>query len=298
MLSDTERKELFKKLNNGKNEISRLREELNNLNEQKEAWFRKKSEVGKKIADLIRQSKSSKSKRNEFTQQVKNLKTERNQFSDKIKAKISELKGMKAERDALISKLKSKENPRELKSEIKKLEYKMETEVMSFDKERQLMKKIKELKKRYEGFAEIMKVDEKARKLSREIDDEKRKELELHRKVQNIAKESQAKHEEMVGSSSVIEQLRTEEKEHEVKFLEARKAFSEKNEELKQKLFALKDIGGKVGEHIGEEREERRKKQRGDIDSRKSAVKEKMKKGGKLTTEDILLMQHGQDDEE
>ncbi|MDP2749980.1 MAG: hypothetical protein Q8O89_04060 [Nanoarchaeota archaeon] len=298
MLSDAEKNNLSRKLEESKREISKFRDELNNLNEQKESWFRKKVETSKKIVDLIRHSKTSKDKRNEFTKQVHELKQERSKFTEAVKGKISELKVLNSQRTELISKLKTKEDPREIKSQIKKMEYKIETEPMSFDKERELMKKIKELKKKFEGFSEIMKVEDKIRKLSKTIDDEKRVEREVHNKVQVVAKEGQARHEEMVGSSSTIDELKKEEKEHEAKFLEFRKLFAEKNEELKQKLPMLRDLGEKLGEHIGELKEERKKKQRSDIDSRVKEVQEKMKSGKKLTTEDIMLLQHGQEGDE
>ncbi|MBD3354379.1 hypothetical protein GF361_00160 [Candidatus Woesearchaeota archaeon] len=63
------------------------------------------------------------------------------------------------------------------------------------------------------------------------------------------------------------------------------------NDELQEKLIEV----GKLGEAAGKEQkrfEARKKKsKKNKLKDKEAAVKEKMKKGGKLTTEDLLLMQ-------
>ena len=57
-----QKKELFDKLNKCKTEITELKSTLNQLNDQKEEWFEKKSSYGKDISKIIGKIKDIKNK--------------------------------------------------------------------------------------------------------------------------------------------------------------------------------------------------------------------------------------------
>ena len=72
---------------------------------------------------------------------------------------------------------------------------------MSFEKEKEIMKQIKTIKKKYNEVKVISTVFEQIQKLSKEIDTLKKQADETHKKVQSRAKESQEKHEHIIENS-------------------------------------------------------------------------------------------------
>jgi len=188
MLTEEERKSLLDKLDAVKKEADNLRTLLNQINDQKEDWFRKKEDAGKKIRELIAKVKDAKTKRNELTNTVKVDKDKRQKLHDVIVTKVEEIKKLNSEKDATIKKGKPLASVHALTEQIEKLQRKIETEVMSFDKEKELMKKIKELKKQKLESAALNGTFDDSRKLSKEIDKMKKEANIVHKTIQDNAR--------------------------------------------------------------------------------------------------------------
>ncbi|MCX6706782.1 MAG: hypothetical protein NT001_01430, partial [Candidatus Woesearchaeota archaeon] len=272
-------------------EADSLRAELNALNDKKESLFRNKDVISKSIIEHIRSIKKSRKSRDDITGWVKEAKDKRRQLNEEIKTKIDEIKGVNKKKNDLINKHNIKEDPSMIKAEIEKLEYKIETECLPYKKEQELMKLIKEKRKAYEGSKQISTIFESAHELSKEIDRIKSKADDIHKRIQTKAKTSQEDHEDLITTSKEIDELRKKEKEAMDKFLEAKNRFNEVNEKLKAKLMEMNEIRNQVGEVKEEQKKERQTDQRRRLSDLQRGVEDKIKKGQKLTTEDLIIMQ-------
>jgi len=291
-MQEKERNGLFGKLNGLKKEIYDLKISLNHLDGQKEEWFRKKESLSKEIKDKIKNIRENKTKRNSLTEEVKKHKEKRKEIYDKSKNKISDIKEIgKQERD-LIRKHNIKGNPSRIKEDIDMLESKIETEVISFEKEKEIMKKIKALKKKLKETKELNVILNKKSDVSKEIDMLKNEAKDSHKKVQDKAKESQAKHEVIITNSAEIDELKKKEEKAFQKFIEFKKKFNEANDKLKDKLMGMNKVNEKLDIHKKEHRKRRKDKEQEILKGKGDIIKEKMKKGGKLTTEDLLIFQN------
>ena len=291
MLQESERKELFDKLNEHKKRISELRDSLNEANSQKESWFEKNSNIGKEISKQIHEIRQLRSTRDKLSNEVRELKKERQNYNGIVTSKIKQIKEINSKKENVSKKFNFKGDPSRIKEDIAHLETKIETEVISFEAEKKIMQKIKELKKKYDEFKKISKVWGEGRELSKEIDDSKDQAEEIHKKIQNKAAESQNSHEKMIGLSKEVDELKKKEKEAFGKFAEYKQRFSELNNQLKYELLKLKDIKEKLDIdkkeriniiHEGEERT---------LKAKEEEVHEKIKNKKKLTTEDLLIFQ-------
>ena len=124
----------------------------------------------KEISQLIKELKTLKDKRNQLTAKVKESKKERENYNELIKQKIEEVKKLRIEKNNVAKKYHITEDPMKIKATIEQLEAKIETNVMSFEKEQSLMKKIKELKKKYKEAGSLVAICDKIHKVSKEID--------------------------------------------------------------------------------------------------------------------------------
>ncbi|MBI4441534.1 hypothetical protein HY639_05180 [Candidatus Woesearchaeota archaeon] len=297
-MDEAEREAINKQVTEKKAAIDQLRKELNLLNEQKEHWFTKKEELNSKIASLIDEIKKSKTIRDECSQLVKENKVKRDELHAQLHEKLEKCKAMNKERADVLAKQQVKGDPAFLQREIQKLEQMIETSVMSFDKEKQLMKRINELKKQYKDVEKTSGVFAQAAAANKEIDSLRAQANELHKIVQIKAKESQEKHNLILTLSKEIDELRKQEQDAFAKFLEFKTKFAEINEKLKNELGELNQFYAALGEIKAGAAEQKHRRMRQELEKMEGQVEEKIKKRKKLTTEDLLVFQQQAEMEE
>ena len=281
---------LFMQLDALKDRIISLRKDLNKLNSEKESWFSKQEEYSKNIRGKISIIKESREKRDSLTKKVKGLKEKRNALSEEAGKKISEFKKLNDEKKKLLSKSKIRD-PYKLKSDIEKLELKLETEVMPFDKEKKLSKTVKDLKKSLSEASDSMEIMARAASLNKEINESRKDANIAHTEIQEFAKQSQVLHEIVVKTSKEVDELKTKEEEAFKNFIIAKSRFTGINGQLKENLAKMSGIREKINKFNLEEDEKRKLKETMLIQSREKEIEEKFKAGKKLTTDDFLMFQ-------
>ena len=288
-------KELLEELNAKRKEISELKETLNKLNEEKEEWFRKKEELFSKIKAGINQIKDFKAKRDALTNEIKELKPKRDTLNLGVSNKLKVFQSVKDEKEKLSRNLKLRKSPHSIKEEIDRLEFKIETEPMSFDKERDIVKRIKQLKKALGEAAEVMNADSKIHETQATVRTERKEANDIHRNIQEKAQQSQKMHEEILKISAEVDKLKAGEKEAFVKFSELKKKFTEANNKFKEKLRETDPLRDQLNQISSDKKEKRRQDVETILKSKEDIVNEKIRKGGKLTTEDLLVFQNMKD---
>ena len=291
MRTAEEKNKLFRKIGEKRREISQLQSELNSINDKKEASFQKKTELSNKISSLIDEIKKSRKERNSFTGQVKQDKVEREKRNKEVRQAVEKIKDIEKQRDELLRKHNIQGNPTSIMRQISALEFKIETEPMSFDKEKKIMKQIKDLKKKMDQSKVVSDVLGKIHALSEEIDMKKKVAQETHKKVQNHAKKSQEKHETLIEASSEIDAIKEEEEKTFKDFIEQKKRFNEVNVALNKKLEELNELSSREEDSKKSAKRISEKKKKEQLEQKKLSVEEKMRKGMKLTTEDLLAFQ-------
>ncbi|MBS3104937.1 hypothetical protein J4234_01645 [Candidatus Woesearchaeota archaeon] len=284
-------RELVEELSNLKAEASKLRNALDELDREKESWFKKRDDCSKRIRESIQKIKENKSKRDYLTNEVKELKPKRNSINKGISAKLNEFDSLKKEKTALARSLGIKDSPSRIKNQMDKLEFKIETDTVSFEKEKELMKKIKELKKVYNDAIVLDESSKKLRDSSDEIRKMRKEANEIHRSIQEKAKQSQALHDEILKISAEIDKMKEDEEASFNKFSEYKKQFTDVNSNLKEKLRGINYIKGQLDRVDSDRRERKKRHEESILKSKEELVNEKIRKGQKLTTEDLLVFQ-------
>lgn len=278
--------------------ISELRNELNSLDKTKEEYFGLSKNNRTKINELRGKVQTLKNERNKLTDSVKKIKVERDSLNKTLKEKIDAFKKIAPKK---VEKPKEHVNVGFLRKEIKAMEYKIETEGLEFSKEQKLMKIINEKKKLLDSAGPVH-LSEEGKTLSKEIDLIRAKADEVHKLMQVQASESQKKHEEVIKLSNELKEVENKQKELDEKCKEFKTKVHEVNEKLKGTLDKAvleakehpvqhhenrKDRRHSQKEH-GKEREH---KQSHTIEELQRKVEEKIRKGEKLTTDDLRVYQ-------
>ena len=182
-------------------------------------------------------------------------------------------------------------DPTRIKGKIDTIEVKLETEVMPFEEERALSKKLKQFKGLLEEVSVIINNINKIKKFNSEIDALRKNSNETHYEIQKLAAESQELHESVIKNSKEIDELRTKEEESLKNFVDSKKIFNAINNQLKEKLIRMNEIKTKINKFQLEESEKRQLRESMIIKTKEQEIEEKIKTGKKLTTDDFLEFQ-------
>lgn len=285
------RRDILESIKLIRNEISGLKKKLEDVNSKKEEWFKKKEDLKKEINKLIKEAKDKKNKKTISGNEISKLKKERDFYNKKVKECIEKLRELRKEKGSMSSKLKLGKNPESVKNQMEKLETSIETDALSYSKEKQVMKKINDLKKIYLESGKIIKINKEIKDLIDNLEDSKNKANEFHDKLIKSSNETKKGFNEFIELSKKINNLKSEQEKAFKEFVKYKKEFSTVNDMLKNVLMSL-GAKQKIWSSIKEKRQIKKEEIKKDkIDKRTKEVEAKLKDKKKLTTEDLVLLQ-------
>ena len=255
-------------------EIAKVAEEREEFNKTAREQRKIRDELNASLKENLNKAIEYRNERNEINKAVEAAKKARNDANNKIK----NLEWSSGKRDKI-----------KIENEIKKIDKIIETRVLDIKKENQLVKNANDLRKQLMEIHEDESVKTEAQELKKVSEEE-------HEKVIELSEKAQAAHEEMLTYFRKTDDIRTAADEAHKKFIEARKNASAKHEEFKAILSDIHVINKKLGSNKPKRRKSDNKGSSGanknrEEKERAEEIFEKFKKGGKVSTEEILLLQ-------
>ena len=255
-------------------EIAKVAEEREEFNKTAREQRKIRDELNASLKENLNKAIEYRNERNEINKAVEAAKKARNDANNKIK----NLEWSSGKRDKI-----------KIENEIKKIDKIIETRVLDIKKENQLVKNANDLRKQLMEIHEDESVKTEAQELKKVSEEE-------HEKVIELSEKAQAAHEEMLKYFRKTDDIRTAADEAHKKFIEARKNASAKHEEFKAILSDIHVINKKLGSNKPKRRKSDNKGSSGanknrEEKERAEEIFEKFKKGGKVSTEEILLLQ-------
>jgi len=273
-------------LNEIQKEITELKARLNQCNDQKEKLYREKEVVGRQISSSIREFKKLREERNSLTAEVRLLKEERKKFHELIKTEIKEVKELREGTEEVDF-----HGAGRIRKEIEMIDRKIETEAPSFEKEKAMMKRINELKKQLKQKQEAEEHWKKSKAVSHDIEESKHKADSVHKTVSERAALSQERHEKMLVLSKKVDELKEQEKTIIEKIKPIKDDMDAVSKQLEEKLMQAGQLGFQAKEEKQRKEDTRKSSNQKKFEDLLAIVEEKIKKGEKLTTEDLIVMQ-------
>ena len=288
------KEDILKRFNELKQEIKILNEQLKRASEEKEVWYKKKKELRDQIELLIKEANEIKLKKNKTFEEVKQLKEQRDKYNKEVQELISKIKDITQKKEDAPKKYGAI-NPTNIKGRIDELERKIETDALSFKKERKLMKEINKLKNSYTISTEIEKLVIEMHLVSKIITESKKKADEFHKKLQEFSKEGHDGYTKLMDVSKKINLLDLEQEVAFHNFILFKREVFAINEKLKGLLVESSKLQKKLSDlNITEEQTKETsvtENKNPKINEQIKKVEEKIRCGEKLTNEDILVFQ-------
>jgi uncharacterized coiled-coil DUF342 family protein len=292
--------------------LEALEDKRNKLNSEAEAHRKKRDR-------LNQETKQYAEKRDLLNAQVKKLLQEANRFKEKRDELNGKVRSEKAVRESLtkayndlkvqLDKVRKARAPSSdeisvsrLKKELHALEFKQMTSVLEADKERDLVERISQIKKQIESKEKELEGSEEMRELLASVKDAKAKMDECHKKVNEYADLAQKEHDAMIERFNSSDKLRREADHAQEEFVESKMKADEEHHRHIEMIHLVHDFD-KIAQSLRNlKRVQERKTAPGKAPSpaapsgkmEAERIFEKFKRGEKLSTEDLMVLQkHG-----
>jgi len=259
-------------------ETEDYRTELNKVFQELKQKNNERDTISKNLNNLYDKVKECRSKRIDCFNVLNSSKSEREKLKTEVKGLVSKLKEHKEEK----KKFESVDNPRILKAQIKKIEWKIQTEVMPYNKEKELTKIRKGIEEKLKSVMQKSSAFKKESSTRSEIASKVFEEQSKHENVIKCATESQKLRREIETISKNI----SEEK-------DKKKQLNDQINSLKKRIDELKAMFKESSSKVINNEMEKGKKQ---LNDKIKEVKEKFSKSKKLTSDDILVLQSNPDE--
>ena len=268
----------------------KLRDELNDKTKE---WAERRDELNGQVRRLIDEANAKREGRDKLNAEVREAKASRDEWNRKFNELSDRVMTLRREKMP-----KSGLSIRKFKAELRALEKKHMTSVLSAEKEKALMKemsqldaKIKEMEREIEQFAEVKTAEKEAR-------DAKDKAEGFHKTVSELAEKAQMEHDAMLKLYDEADKLRKEADkmrkeadDAQEKFIETKLAADEEHREHIEHIRQVHDFDKIITGIRDKTRKTRKEKDETSAKKEADEIFEKFKSGEKLSTEDIMILQ-------
>lgn len=270
---EKEREELQKRANE-------LRKKRDELHKKAKELAEERDELNARIRELRVKIKEHKTKRDELNKRVKSAKEKRSQLNRAYRRARKKLRELERRKLADLG-----VNIDRLKRELRRLEHEQMTQPMSPQREKEVIERISKLHAQIREYEQRIASDVRLKKAFEEMRMIKEKAEKQHAEVEELAEKAQREHEEMV------------------KLIKECDAISRKVDEIQEKIVFTKIDADNLHKEFIEcvdrihelDRQisvmKRTGKGKEKLQKEAMEIFERFKRGEKLSTEDILLLQ-------
>lgn len=263
-----------------------FKEQRSQLNAEASKWAAKRNELNKATKELIDKAQELKKLRDEYNKNVAEAKQKRDVYNEKtneIYAKIDEIRKK--------YNLTGDRSIRGLRKEIDHLEFKQQTEVLSPDKERQLVERISTLSTEFKSKKEQMEKNDVLRDLLNDAQALRDQASEHHEGVTKYAELAQEYHDKMIGTFKEADQVRAEADSAHREFVKAQESADNQHREFIRTQREIRDFDKVITGLRKKNRERREDKVKAEVKREAEEILTHFRQGEKLDTSDLLRLQ-------
>jgi uncharacterized coiled-coil DUF342 family protein len=269
-------------------QLSALRTETDEFYRRALDWKAKRDELNKMMGQLASKLKQEREHRNRANEKVAELKVMKEGFKkelDERKNLIDELEKKKRES---VSHLR--DDPDHLRERIRKLEWFLQTNVLSLERENELVKKVSALEKRLEGVKVIDEVDTELTETVDKVNGIKGKLYEYRTRMLEQVKMSQEHHATVVDLKKQLENLKKEADNAHERYIESFGFASEALSKSRKIHDQIRELNAKLTSERTERKPDRENDMKQRIEKVVTQAYDKVKKGGKITMDELSVL--------
>ena len=262
------------------------RRKRDELNRKASGWADKRDELNSKARKAIEDASECRIKRDEFNEKVKNAK----EIKDRLRVDEEKFSN---ELHVLMKKHLPKNGVylSKLKNDIRQLEFKQQTTVLTPKKEKELIDAMTKIQTQIREREKILDENKEIKKVLTSLKDLRKKIRAEKKNITLLANAAQKEHDKMNKLYVEADKIRRQADDAQKKFVETKKMADSEHKEYVALLEQVHELDKQVSGLRHKERTE--KKARVDYGLRKQAeeIYDRFKTGEKLSTEDLMTLQ-------
>lgn len=271
--------ELYRRLNV-------LKAERDDLNKKAQTWAERRNRIHEEIRKIRLLIRDLKQRRDSLNKEVKHLKALRKVELERRDEILREIRELRKERNRIAAG-KPPRSQSYLENQIKRIEWKIQTEPLPLDAERKLIDQIKILEAQLEVYRRIGSINNKIAELRKEADKLKAEALNYRSRILEISAESQEFHLKMLKRIEEAKELKAKADEMHQRYAENKEKVKAINLEIKKTLGEIRSIR----ELLKSEEEKERRRRESDLQRQtEEKALEKLKRGEKLTFDEFKIL--------
>jgi uncharacterized coiled-coil DUF342 family protein len=275
-----------KKLDELNRQLAAIGKERDQLKNEARSWAEKRDALHEQMKTLRTEARGLKEKRDTINSQVNKLKSLREEAKTEQKEKRAQLLDAKEKMKALMDK-EPRRSLHEIEKEIEAIDWKIQTTPIPVKEEKPLIDEVRNLEKQRAIHKRIQELRDTVIKMQTEERAFATRAELSHKKLTELAEQSQKFHEKMVNLLTKAQNLKAEADLAHLKYLEIRQRADETHQKY---VETLNQIGSIKQEVQKRDKEEQAKRQGALREKIIKEAKEKMKRGEKLTWDEYKLL--------
>ena len=267
-------------------EAERHKRQRDDLNEKTRQWADKRDALNSQVRHLIDDANLHRENRDKLNAEVRAVKAKRDEWNRKfneLSDKVQELRREKMPKDGVPI--------RRIRAELRALEKKHMTSVMSPEKERDLVEQMSHLSEKLRSMEQELEKFTEIKTAEKEVRDAKEQAETFHRQVAECAEKAQSEHDSMLKLYEEADKVRKEADEAQEKFIESKLAADEEHREHIEHIRQVHDFDKLIAGIRDKSRKAKREKDETVAKKEAEEIFERFKSGDKLSTEDIMVLQ-------
>lgn len=272
--------------------ISHLRKKRDEHNELTKRALTERNEMNQEMNELLVKAKQHMSKRDELNIQVKESKEQREKFQEDLQEKKAILEKL-TEKEENVKEgdiRKKRRLMKNLNEEFEKLEWNLQTRILSPEKEKEMIQELEKLAERINKLAADVHVTTSQTQLWREISSIQKQINYLHVKIIDSAKESQIFHNLMNQFFQQVNVLRKKANDFHKQFLDSKKIADNQHKEFLNKVTEKNELRKELKEIQKKVRKSIQDKIRNNLEENAQKAYEKYERGENLSMEEFRLL--------
>ncbi len=270
---------------NANMEADRHRHRRDELNTRTKGWIEKRDALNAQVRQYIEEAAEHRTERDSLNEAVQGAKTERETWNRKVSEQLDEL-----------NRLRRRKTPQgaipleKLKRDLRGLEFRQQTSVLTVEKERDLIEQIARLRAEIKGREKVLEEDEEVQALQATVKETKETAEHHHEEVTRLADEAQVHHDAMVNLYEQADAARGEADNAQEQFIKTKMMADKEHQRHIDFIHAVRDYEKIIH---GMRAKARRSRGGKEISTKQEAelIYERFKSGEKLSTEDLMVLQ-------
>jgi uncharacterized coiled-coil DUF342 family protein len=267
-------------------EAEKHRKVRDELNEKTREWVEKRDALNAKVRELVDQAAKHRGTRDQLNVKVREAKEQR----DKWNKMVNEL-------NEKVTKIKKDNLPKngppvsKLKKELKNLEFKQMTSVLTKDKEQELIDEMGKLQAQIREREKAYELNDEVKTGIKELRDAKDEAEAHHRDVSECAEKAQSEHDAMIALYEQADTLRKEADSAQESFIANKLNADEEHKKHIENIRQVHDYDKIIAGMRQKARKAKKKEDESSAKEEADKIYDKFKAGEKLSTEDLMALQ-------